>query len=171
MRASRDRPRASGDRNRSPDGRARPRDGRPAAALPDLAATGGERRAAGKAARKRAGRGALGHWAEEDRGHDALETILAQNLIRVPELVPLRHQRMAASAWNYYRGAAAVMAADLAAEPDSGLMVQLCGDAHVLNFGLWATPERNLSFDLRDFDETLPGPFEWTSSASPRAWW
>jgi uncharacterized protein (DUF2252 family) len=68
---------------------------------------------------------------------------------------------MAASAWNYYRGAAAVMAGDLASRPDSGLMVQLCGDAHVLNFGLWATPERNLSFDLRDFDETLPGPFEW----------
>jgi uncharacterized protein (DUF2252 family) len=68
---------------------------------------------------------------------------------------------MAASPWNYYRGAAAVMAADLASRPDSGLMVQLCGDAHVLNFGLWATPERNLYFDLRDFDETLPGPFEW----------
>ena len=68
---------------------------------------------------------------------------------------------MAASAWNYYRGAAAVMAGDLASQPDSGLVVQLCGDAHVLNFGLWATPERNLLFDLRDFDETLPGPFEW----------
>jgi len=106
-------------------------------------------------------RGALGSWLEEDRGHDALETILAQNQIRDPQLVPIRHHRMAASAWNYYRGAAAVMAADLAARPDSGLTVQLCGDAHVLNFGLWATPERNLSFDLRDFDETLPGPFEW----------
>jgi len=106
-------------------------------------------------------RGSLGHWAETDRKHDALETILAQNQIRVPELVPIRHHRMAASAWNYYRGAAAVMAGDLASRPDSGLMVQLCGDAHVLNFGLWATPERNLSFDLRDFDETLPGPFEW----------
>jgi uncharacterized protein (DUF2252 family) len=68
---------------------------------------------------------------------------------------------MARSPWNYYRGAAAVMAGDLACEPDSGLMVQLCGDAHILNFGLWATPERNLLFDLRDFDETLPGPFEW----------
>ena len=161
MRASRDRPPAPGGRDRSPDGRARRGGERPDAALPDLAATGGERRAAGRAARKRAGRGTLGYWAEEDRGHDPLETILAQNLIRVPELVPLRHQRMAASAWNYYRGAAAVMAADLAAQPDSGLTVQLCGDAHVLNFGLWATPERNLSFDLRDFDETLPGPFEW----------
>jgi uncharacterized protein (DUF2252 family) len=68
---------------------------------------------------------------------------------------------MAVSPWNYYRGAAAVMAADLASRPHSGLGVQLCGDAHVLNFGLWATPERNLAFDLRDFDETLPGPFEW----------
>ena len=161
MRASKERRPAPGDRDRSPAGRARPRGGRPPAAPPDLAATGGERRAAGKAGRKRAGRGTLGHWAEEERGHDALETILAQNPIRVPELVPLRHQRMAASAWNYYRGAAAVMAADLASQPDSGLMVQMCGDAHVLNFGLWATPERNLAFDLRDFDETLPGPFEW----------
>ena len=133
----------------------------PATELQDLPATSGERRAAGKAARKRAGRRTLGSWAEADRGHDALETILAQNKIRDPELVPIRHQRMAASPWNYYRGAAAVMAADLTCQPDSGLMVQLCGDAHVLNFGLWATPERNLSFDLRDFDETLPGPFEW----------
>jgi len=106
-------------------------------------------------------RGALGYWAEDDRGQDALETILAQSRLRVPELIPIRHQRMAVSAWNYYRGAAAVMAADLASQPSSGLMVQLCGDAHILNFGLWATPERNLSFDLRDFDETLPGPFEW----------
>jgi len=129
--------------------------------LPDLRATADERRASGKSARKRAPRSALGSWAGERRGHDALETILAQDKIRVPELVPIRHYRMSVSPWNYYRGAAAVMAADLAAQPDSGLTVQLCGDAHVLNFGLWATPERNLSFDLRDFDETLPGPFEW----------
>jgi uncharacterized protein (DUF2252 family) len=129
--------------------------------MPDLRATAGERRAAGKAARKRAPRSALASWAGEDRGHDALDTILAQNKIRVPELVPIRHYRMSVSPWNYYRGAASVMAADLAAQPDSGLTVQLCGDAHVLNFGLWATPERNLLFDLRDFDETLPGPFEW----------
>jgi uncharacterized protein (DUF2252 family) len=134
---------------------------RSAGVLHDLPATSGERQAYGRAARKQARRGGLGDWEEGRRGQDALETILAQNQIRVPELVPLRHQRMAASAWNYYRGAAAVMASDLACQPDSGLMVQLCGDAHVLNFGLWATPERNLSFDLRDFDETLPGPFEW----------
>src|ERR1700758_1212248 len=129
--------------------------------MPDLRATAGERRATGKAARKKAPRSALASWVAEDRGPGALDTILAQDKIRVPELVPIRHYRMAASPWNYYRGAAAVMAADLASQPDSGLTVQLCGDAHVLNFGLWATPERNLLFDVRDFDETLPGPFEW----------
>src|ERR1700727_3156751 len=129
--------------------------------MPDLRATVGERRASGKAARKRTPRSALASWAEDDRGHDALQTILAQDAIRVPELVSIRHYRMAVSPWNYYRGAAAVMAADLASQPDSGLTVQLGGDAHVLNFGLWATPERQLAFDLRDFDETLPGPFEW----------
>jgi uncharacterized protein (DUF2252 family) len=129
--------------------------------LGDLRATTRERRASGKAVRKGAPRSTLASWAQEDRGHDALETVLAQNKIRIPELVPIRHYRMAVSPWNYYRGAAAVMAADLASQPDSGLTVQLCGDAHVLNFGLWATPERNLLFDLRDFDETLPGPFEW----------
>ena len=133
----------------------------PRSAMHDLLATGQERRASGKGARKQVPRRTLGYWAEENRGHDAAATILAQNQIRAPELVPIRHHRMAVSPWNYYRGAAAVMAADLASQPDSGLMVQLCGDAHVLNFGLWATPERNLSFDLRDFDETLPGPFEW----------
>src|SRR6201986_1140172 len=125
------------------------------------AATSAERRACGRGPRQRVPRRTLGSWSEADRGHDPLKTILAQNQIRVPELTPLRHQRMAVSPWNYYRGAAAVMAADLGGQPDSGLMVQLCGDAHVLNFGLWATPERNLAFDLRDFDETLPGPFEW----------
>jgi len=132
-----------------------------AAARHDLAATAAERRAIGRAARRQAPRSAIGQWDEQARGHDALETLQAQNGIRLGEVVPLRHQRMARSPWNFYRGAAAVMAADLASRPHSGLEVQLCGDAHVLNFGLWATPERNLNFDLRDFDETLPGPFEW----------
>ncbi len=127
----------------------------------DLRATCDERRSAGKLARQRVRRSSLGEWDEGARGHDALETLQAQNGMRVPELIPLRHQRMAVSPWNYYRGAAAVMAGDLASQANSGLKVQLCGDAHVLNFGLWATPERNLMFDLRDFDETLPGPFEW----------
>ena len=120
-----------------------------------------ERRAIGRAARARLPRKDAGDWNPDGRGHDALRTVLAQNAVRAPDLVPIRHGRMAASPWTYYRGAAAVMAADLASRPDSGLTVQLCGDAHVLNFGLWATPERQLSFDLRDFDETLPGPFEW----------
>lgn len=95
------------------------------------------------------------------RNRDALATVVEQNAVRVPSLVPIRMERMSASPWSYYRGAAAVMAADLAALGHTGIDVQLGGDAHVLNFGLWATPERQLSFDLRDFDETLRGPFEW----------
>jgi uncharacterized protein (DUF2252 family) len=78
--------------------------------------------------------------------------VTAQNANRVPSLVPIRMARMAVSPWTYYRGAAAVMAADLASSAHTGLDVQLCGDAHVLNFGLWASPERQLSFDLRDFE-------------------
>ena len=133
----------------------------PVAARHDLAATAAERREIGRQARVLAPRADLGEWDEKARGHDPVDTILAQNDIRLPELAPLRHQRMSLSPWNFYRGAAAVMAADLASRPHSRIEVQLCGDAHVLNFGLWATPERNLNFDLRDFDETLPGPFEW----------
>ena len=131
------------------------------AARHDLAATAAERREIGRQARVLAPRGQLGEWDERNRGHDPVDRLLAQNEIRLAELAPLRHQRMSHSPWNFYRGAAAVMAADLASRPHSRIEVQLCGDAHVLNFGLWATPERNLNFDLRDFDETLPGPFEW----------
>ena len=97
-----------------------------------------------------------------------LATILAQSEIRAQDLLPIRHGRMAASPWTYFRGAAAVMAADLASTPNTGITVQLCGDAHVLNFGLWNTPERNLSFDLRDFDETLPGPLRMGRQAARR---
>lgn len=120
-----------------------------------------ERSGRGRDSRKIVPRPALGEWDPEARGHDALATILAQNDLRAPDLVPIRIARMAASPWTYYRGAAAVMAADLASRPHTGIEVQLCGDAHILNFGMWASPERNLVFDLRDFDETLPGPFEW----------
>ncbi len=95
---------------------------------------------------------------------DPLSILAGQDAIRRVDLVPIRYGRMAASPWSFYRGAAAVMASDLASRPNTGLTVQLCGDAHLLNFGLWATPERQLSFDLRDFDETLPGPFEWDVS-------
>ncbi len=133
----------------------------PVAAKHDLAATAAERREMGRQARVLSPRADLGEWDERTRGHDPIDTILAQNDMRLPELAPLRHKRMSLSPWNFYRGAAAIMAADLASRAHSRIEVQLCGDAHVLNFGLWATPERNLNFDLRDFDETLPGPFEW----------
>ena len=116
---------------------------------------------AGRLARERVPRRDLARWEPAHRQRDALTTILGQSNDRQTDLAPIRHARMAASPWHYFRGAAAVMAADLATAPHSGLHVQMGGDAHVLNFGLWATPERHLAFDLRDFDETLPGPFEW----------
>ncbi|HVP28551.1 MAG TPA: DUF2252 domain-containing protein [Myxococcota bacterium] len=87
--------------------------------------------------------------------------LIASNAGRLPDLVPIRFGRMMQSPFAFYRGAAAIMAADLASTPRSGLAVQACGDAHLLNFGAFATPERNVIFDLNDFDETLPGPWEW----------
>jgi uncharacterized protein (DUF2252 family) len=119
-----------------------------------------ERRAEGRTARVRAKRSELGRWHRPD-GFDPLATLSGQDTLRVRELLPIRYGRMGSSPWAFFRGAAAVMAADLSSGADTGLRVQMCGDAHILNFGLWATPERQLSFDLRDFDETLPGPFEW----------
>ena len=92
---------------------------------------------------------------------DPVGLLLGQAKSRVPELVPVRHGRMLVSAFTFYRGAALPMAADLATTPTSGLRVQLCGDAHLSNFGAFASPERRLVFDVNDFDETLPGPFEW----------
>src|SRR6266516_5492215 len=92
---------------------------------------------------------------------DPVGLLLGQAKSRVPELVPVRHGRMLVSAFTFYRGAALPMAADLASMRSSGLLVQLCGDAHLANFGAFASPERRLVFDLNDFDETLPGPFEW----------
>ncbi|ROZ98042.1 DUF2252 domain-containing protein [Gordonia sp. OPL2] len=95
-----------------------------------------------------------------DRG-DPIEILQGQAQSRVPDLVPVRNARMSATPFTFYRGAAAVMAADLAAVPHSGVMTQLCGDAHLSNFGVFNTPERRMIFDLNDFDETAPGPFEW----------
>ena len=92
---------------------------------------------------------------------DPLELLAQQEANRLPWLVPVRHSRMATSPFAFFRGAAVVMAADLARQPHSGLIVQLCGDAHLLNFGIYASPERQLLFDINDFDETHPGPFEW----------
>src|SRR5690242_19474776 len=120
-----------------------------------------DRAAIGRAARERAPVAGLAEWDPSTRRADALAIVLGQNESRMASLIPLRTARMAISPWTYFRGAAAVMAADLAASSHTGIDVQLCGDAHVLNFGLGATPERQLSFDLRDFDETLRGPFEW----------
>jgi uncharacterized protein (DUF2252 family) len=115
--------------------------------------------AEGKAARRRAPRSSHGEW--EPRERDPLAILAAQDETRVPELVPLRYGRMLASPFAFFRGAAAVMADDLATTPDAGLRAQLCGDAHLSNFGIFAAPDRRLVFDCNDFDETLPGPFEW----------
>jgi uncharacterized protein (DUF2252 family) len=98
---------------------------------------------------------------EPDAARDPVGLLLGQAQSRVPELVPVRHGRMLVSAFTFYRGAALPMAADLANTPASGLWVQLCGDAHLSNFGAFASPERRLVFDVNDFDETVPGPFEW----------
>lgn len=115
----------------------------------------------GKAARKRAPRSAHAVWIPSVDRPDPVVVLERQGRDRLPELLPIRYGRMAASPFAFLRGAAAVMAADLAAAPHTGLTVQLCGDAHLLNFGLYASPERTLLFDLSDFDETYPGPFEW----------
>ncbi len=120
-----------------------------------------EREAAGRAARKRAPRSAHGEWAPAADRLDPVELLERQAASRVGRLVPLRYGRMLVSPFTFYRGAAAVMAADLAGTPASGLETQLCGDAHLSNFGGFASPERRLVFDLNDFDETLPGPWEW----------
>jgi uncharacterized protein (DUF2252 family) len=120
-----------------------------------------EREAKGKAARAHTPRSSHGEWqAREDRG-DPIAILQGQAESRVQELVPIRYGRMLVSPFTFYRGAAAVMAADLDGTPTSGLSVQLCGDAHLSNFGIFASPEREMLFDINDFDETLPGPWEW----------
>ncbi|MDR6973439.1 uncharacterized protein (DUF2252 family) [Streptomyces sp. 3330] len=115
----------------------------------------------GRDARKRVARSAHALWLPSVDRPDPVAVLERQGRDRLPELLPIRYGRMAASPFAFLRGAAALMAADLAAQPHTGLTVQLCGDAHLLNFGLYASPERGLVFDLNDFDETFPGPFEW----------
>jgi Uncharacterized protein conserved in bacteria (DUF2252) len=114
-----------------------------------------ERRAAGKALHDATPRAAHGGWKPKDR-RDPVELLRESNEGRIRELIPIRFSRMAQSPFAFYRGAAAIMAADLASTPTSGLRVQACGDAHLMNFGGFATPERNIFFDINDFDETLP---------------
>src|SRR5215475_14130291 len=145
------------------------RAGRPAARAPGggraRAGTGGQLRREDREARGKDARTAapLESQAEfgPDRSRDPVGLLLEQDKSRVPELVPVRNGRMLVSAFTYFRGAAMPMAADLATTPTSGLRVQLCGDAHLSNFGAFASPSRRLVFDVNDFDETLPGPFEW----------
>lgn len=120
-----------------------------------------ERAAAGKAARSGSRRSDHAGWTPADDREDPVAILERQAETRVPELVPIRYGRMAASPFAFFRGAAAAMAADLARTPDSGLRVQACGDAHLSNFGTFAAPDRRLVFDLNDFDEALPGPWEW----------
>jgi uncharacterized protein (DUF2252 family) len=124
-------------------------------------ATVDDRAARGKAARASAPRSAHADWVAPPERPDPVALLEAQAASRVPELVPIRYGRMSASPFAFFRGAAAVMASDLAGSPVSGLRAQLCGDAHLSNFGGFASPERDLVFDLNDFDETLPGPWEW----------
>jgi uncharacterized protein (DUF2252 family) len=120
-----------------------------------------ERESAGKAARSRAPRSCHTDWEQGANRPDPVETLVRQDATRVPDLVPIRHGRMLASPFAFYRGGAAIMAADLASCPSSGLEVQLCGDAHLSNFGVFLAPDRRLIFDINDFDETHRGPFEW----------
>ncbi|GAC1417481.1 MAG: DUF2252 domain-containing protein [Candidatus Velthaea sp.] len=120
-----------------------------------------ERMAVGKALREIAPRSSHGEWTIAEDRPDPVQLLDASSAGRIEHLIPIRNERMSASAFAFFRGAAAVMAADLGPTPRSGLMVQACGDAHCMNFGAFATPERRLIFDVNDFDETLPGPWEW----------
>jgi uncharacterized protein (DUF2252 family) len=134
-------------------------------ALPDAdylsKVTAEERAARGKALRKEVPHERHAAWSPPKKRGDPVAILEQQAAERMPDLVPIRYGRMSASAFAFFRGGAALIAADLAGTPTSGLQAQLCGDAHLMNFGLFITPERSLVFGLNDFDETLPGPFEW----------
>src|SRR3954469_1255100 len=120
-----------------------------------------ERAARGKAERAEAPRSSHATFDPPARRRDPVELLGEQAQTREPSLVPLRYGRMLVSPFTFFRGGAYLMAADLAGQPRSGLHVQLCGDAHLSNFGAYAAPDRRLVFSVNDFDETLPGPFEW----------
>ncbi len=120
-----------------------------------------ERRAQGKALREPVPRQSHAGWKASKGRRDPIDLLIEGNQGRIPELIPIRFGRMMQSPFTFYRGAAGIMAADLATTPHSGLRVQACGDAHLLNFGAFATPERQIVFDINDLDETLPAPWEW----------
>jgi uncharacterized protein (DUF2252 family) len=146
-------------RNGAPAARKRTAAKPPPAATPHLSVA--ERVARGKAARAEVPRASHATYGPPATRADPLELLQQQAKTRVPELVPIRYGRMLVSPFTFYRGAARIMAHDLAATPRSGLNVQCCGDAHLSNFGVFGSPERRLMFDVNDFDETLPGPWEW----------
>src|SRR6476661_3138437 len=123
--------------------------------------TTAERHARGKAARSEVPRSAHGAWEPAAIRRDPVDLLEEQGRTRLPELVPIRYGRMLVSPFTFFRGAAYIMAADLADGPRTGLHAQLCGDAHLSNFGVFAAPDRRLVFSINDFDETLLGPFEW----------
>jgi hypothetical protein len=127
-------------------------------ALTESQLTREQRIAAGKAARKQVPRSSHAEWEPFKGRPDPVKLLEEQAVTRIPELVPIRYGRMSVSPFTFYRGAALLMASDLTHTPNSGLTVQACGDAHLSNFGGFASPERELIFDLNDFDETLPGP-------------
>ena len=130
-----------------------------------------ERRAEGRALRDNVPRELHGGWKAPSDRRDPVELLTESNKDRMPQLIPIRHGRMVESPFAFFRGSAALMAADLARTPVTGLRVQACGDAHLLNFGGFATPERNFIFDINDFDETLPAPWEWDLKRDwPQAW-
>jgi uncharacterized protein (DUF2252 family) len=120
-----------------------------------------ERKAAGKKLRNTVPRDALGPWQPNPNRPDPLAVLKAADATRQPGLLPLRYGRMLQSPFTFYRGSAGIMAADLATTPVTGVHVQACGDAHLMNFGIFATPERRVIFDINDLDETLPAPWEW----------
>jgi uncharacterized protein (DUF2252 family) len=117
--------------------------------------------AAGKALHDKCGKDAHATWKPHAERRDLVELLMESDAGRMPQLVPIRYGRMMQSPFAFYRGAATIMAADLAHTPVTGIRVQACGDCHLLNFGGFATPERNIIFDINDFDETLPAPWEW----------
>jgi len=127
----------------------------------DLPKAALERVAEGRAEREAVPLEAHGEWAAPEDRPDPVGVLEGQDAARVPELVPIRHGRMIVSPFTFYRGGAGIMAWDLSRTPTTGLRVQCCGDAHLSNFGVFAAPDRRLVFDLNDFDETLPAPFEW----------
>ena len=124
------------------------------------ASTVGARETLGLDARKLAPRTALAVWEPGPDRQNVVAQLAGQEVDRVPTLLPLRHSRMSVNPFTFYRGSALTMATDLGTRPNTGLQVQLCGDAHLSNFGLFAAPDRAVIFDINDFDETLPGPFE-----------